>query len=116
MSGSLVNPHHRREVTNTCKTLDELTEKPQTASFTLKRSSVYLRLTPPRKDTTEGQRHKKLSNIKLNKDQSMERKKNLNRWFAAATMKHVHDFDVLMGKNNLFITGKGLDSNEDSHC
>ena len=46
----------------------------------------------------------------------MERKKNLNRWFAAATMKYVHDFDVLMGKNNVFITGKGLDSTEDSRC
>ena len=115
MSGSLVNPHHRREVTNTCKTLDELIEKPQTACFTLKRSLVYLRLTPSRKDTTEGQRHKKLSNIKLNKDQSMERKKNLNRWFAAAKM-HVHDFGVLMGKNNVFITAKGLDSIEDFRC
>ena len=80
----------------------------------MKRSSVYLRLTPPRKDTTEGQRHK-LANIKLHKDQSMERKKNLNRWFAAAKM-HVHDFGVLMGKNNVFITAKGLDSIEDFRC
>ena len=36
----------------------------------------------------------------------MERKKNPNCWFAAATMKHVEELAVLMGKNNVAIIGK----------
>ena len=40
------------------------------------------------------------------KTQSMERKKNPNCCFAAATMKHVEELAVLMGKNNVAIIGK----------
>ena len=96
--GSSADPHRRTEVINTPKTLNDLTEKLQTIGFALKRSSVYLRLMPRRKDTTEGKRHKKVANIKLCKAQSLERKKNPDRWFAAATMKHVEELAVLMGK------------------
>ena len=32
--------------------------------------------------------------------------KNPNCWFAAATMKHVEELAVLMGKNNVAIIGK----------
>ena len=56
--GSSANPRRRTKVINTCKTLNDLTEKLQTIGFTLKRSSVYLRLIPRCKDTTEGKRHK----------------------------------------------------------
>ena len=96
--GSSADPHRRTEVINTPKTLNDLTEKLQTIGFALKRSSVYLRLITRRKDTTEGKRHKKVANIKLCKAQSLERKKNPDRWFAAATMKHVEELAVLMGK------------------
>ena len=74
--GSSADPRRRTEAINTCKTLNDLTEKLQTIGFTLKRSSVYLRLIPRRKDTTKGKRHKKVANFKLCKAQSMERKKN----------------------------------------
>ena len=36
----------------------------------------------------------------------MEKKKNPDRWFAAATMKHFKELAVLMGKNNVAIIGK----------
>ena len=36
----------------------------------------------------------------------MERKKNPDRWFATATMKHVEELAVLMGKNNVATIGK----------
>ena len=36
----------------------------------------------------------------------MERKKNPDRWFTAAKMKHVKELAVLMGKNNVAIIGK----------
>ena len=36
----------------------------------------------------------------------MERKKNPDRWFAAATMRHVEELAVLMGKNKVAIIGK----------
>ena len=36
----------------------------------------------------------------------MERKKNPDRWFAAATMKHVEELAALMGKNNVAIISK----------
>ena len=36
----------------------------------------------------------------------MDRKKNPDWWFAAATMKHVKDFAVLMEQNNVAITDK----------
>ena len=104
--GSSADPHCRTEVINTRKILNNLTEKLQTIVLTLKRSSVYLQLIPRRKDTTEEKRHKNVANIKLCKAQSMERKKNPDRWFAAATMKHVEELAVLMGKNNVAIIGK----------
>ena len=74
--GSSADPRRRTEVINTCKTLNDLTEKLQTIGFTLKGSSVYLRLIPRRKDATERKRHKKVANVKLCKAQTMERKKN----------------------------------------
>ena len=46
LAGSSADSHRRTEVINTCKTLNDLTEKLQTIGFTLKRSSVYLRLIP----------------------------------------------------------------------
>ena len=106
LAGSSADPRCRTEVINTCKTLNDLTEKLQTIGFTLKGSSVYLRLIPRRKDTTEGKRHKKIANVKLCKAQSTERKKDPDRRFAAATMKHVEELAVLMGKNNVPIIGK----------
>ena len=87
--GSSADPRCRIEVINTPKTLNDLTEKLQTIGFALKRRSVYLQLIPRRKDRTEGKRHKKVTNIKLCEAQSLERKNNPDRWFVAATMKHV---------------------------
>ena len=46
LAESSADPHRRTEVINTCKTLKDLTEKLQAIGFTLKRSSVYLRLIP----------------------------------------------------------------------
>ena len=63
--GSSADPHYWTEVINTCKTLNDLTEKLQTIGFALKRSLVYLRLIPRRKDKTEGKHHKKVANVKL---------------------------------------------------
>ena len=100
------DPHRRTEVINTCKTLNDLTEKLEAIGFTLKKSSVYPRVVPRRKDTTEGKRHKNAANVKLCKAQSMKRKKNPDRWFTAATMKLVKELAVLMGKNNVAIIGK----------
>ena len=97
--GSLADPHRRTKVISTCKTLNDLTEKLQTIGFTLKRSSVYLRLIPRHKDTTEWKRHKRVANVKLCK-------KNPDRWFAAVTMKHVEELAVVMGKKNVAIIGK----------
>ena len=40
--GNSADPRCRTEIINTCKTLNDLTEKLQTIGFTLKRSSLYL--------------------------------------------------------------------------
>ena len=104
--GSSADPRRRTKVINTYKTVNDLTEKLQTIGFTLKGNSVYLRLIPRRKDTTEGKRHKKVANVKLCKAQSMETKKDPDQWFAEATMKYVKELAVLIGKNNVAIIGK----------
>ena len=103
---SSADSHRRTQVINTCKTLNDLTEKLEAIGFTLKKSSVYPRVVPRRKKTTEGKRHKNAANVKLCKAQSMKRKKNPDRWFTAATMKLVKELAVLMGKNNVAIIGK----------
>lgn len=36
----------------------------------------------------------------------MQQSKNPDRWFAAANMKHVEDFALLMGENNIAILEK----------
>ena len=71
---SSADPHRRTQVINTCKTLNDLTEKLEAIGFTLKKSSVYPRVVPRRKKTTEGKRHKNAANVKLCKAQSMKRK------------------------------------------
>ena len=65
MAGSAADDRRRTEIINTCKTLDDLVEKLQHMGFSLKRSSIYLRLIPRRKDSIEGERHKKASLILL---------------------------------------------------
>ena len=56
-------------------------------------------------DIIEGIRHIKVANVKLCCDQSVERSKNPDRWFAAGIMKHIVDFALVMGENNVAILG-----------
>ena len=72
----------------------------------MSRHSVYLQLILHRKDCLEGKRYKNVANIKLCLAQSMQQSKNPDRWFAAANMKHVEDFALLMGENNIAILEK----------
>ena len=104
--GSSVYSRRRTEVINCCKSLDDLTDKLKGLGYNLSRSSVYLRLLPRRKDSFEGKRDKKVVNVKLCIAMPMQRAKNPDRWFASATMHHVEDFAVLMGRGNVAILGK----------
>ena len=56
-------------------------------------------------DIIEGIRHIKVANVKLCCNQSIERSKNPDRWFAAGIMKHIVDFALVMGENNVAILG-----------
>ena len=51
IAGSAADDRRRTEIINTCKTLNDLVEKLNTMGFALKRSSVYLRLIPKRRDS-----------------------------------------------------------------
>ena len=103
--GSSADERRRIEIINTCKNLDDLVKNLQSLGYTLKRNSIYLRLLPRRKDSIEGQRHKKVANVKLCRAPNNQRAKNQDRWFAGTTMKHVEDLAVLMGKD-VAILGK----------
>lgn len=56
-------------------------------------------------DIIEGIRHINVANVKLCCDQSIKRSKNPDRWFAAGIMKHIEDFALVMGENNVAILG-----------
>ena len=65
ISGSAAHERRRSEIIRTVKTLDQLTEALNREGYSLKRSSVYLRLLPRNSVTKEGKRHVIKAPVKL---------------------------------------------------
>ena len=105
MTGSAADPRRRTEVINSYKNLDDLTKELNNSGFDLRSSSLYLQLILRKKDSTEGKRHT-VAKVILCRAQSMQRSKNPDWWFVAAIMKHVEDFALVTGENNVAIPGK----------
>ena len=74
--GNSADSRRRAEVINCCKSLDDLNDK---LGYKLSQSTVYLRLLSRRKDSFEGERHKKVANVKLCRAIPMQRAKNPDR-------------------------------------
>ena len=106
MTCSAADPRGQSEVINSWKNLDDLTKDLNNSGFDLSCSSVYLLLILHKRDSIEGKQHKKVTNVKLCRVQSMQQLKNLDWCFVAVIIKHVEDLALLMWENNVAILGQ----------
>jgi hypothetical protein len=97
--GAAADDRRRSEVLRCCLTLNDLVEQLRTAGFKLSRSATYLRLQPLRPNSTKGKRHVDTVPVKLVRASNDLRKQHQDSHFASATIRHLLDMAVLLGRD-----------------
>ena len=97
ISGSAAHERRRSEIIRTVKTLDQLTEALNREGYSLKRSSVYLRLLPRNSITKEGKRHVTTAPVKLISAKNSKHQNHPCINFAKATINALEELAGLLG-------------------
>ena len=97
ISGSAAHERCRSEIIRTVKTLDQLTEALNREGYSLKRSSVYLRLLPRNPITKEGKLHVTTAAVKLISVKNLKHQNHPCTNFAKATINALKGLAGLLG-------------------
>ena len=86
------DPKRRAEILSLSKTLDDLKKELEKEGMEIKRSTLYMRLIPRRKNSIYGRRHVRVVPVQLRKPQFDGRKEHVSARFCFATSKMIREF------------------------
>ena len=101
VSGSAALERCRSKIIRTVKTLDQLTEALNRGGYSLKRSSVYLRLLPRNLLSKEGKRHVTMAPVKLISAKNSKHQIHPRTNFAKATINDLQELAGLLGPRDV---------------